>query len=117
MGKKRKLHVRTGDMVAVVAGNARGARGRIIKAMPTEGRVVIEGVNLVWKHLKPTREHPTGGRIQVEAPIDASNVMHICPNRDCVAYDKPVRIRRVFTPEGNKIRVCARCGAEIPRAE
>ncbi len=70
-----KLHVRRGDTVEVVTGNARGQRGRVLRSIPEKGRVVVEGVNLVWKHMRRSREHPRGGRIQIEAPMHASNVM------------------------------------------
>jgi len=88
-----------------------------LRAVPVEGRVVVEGVNLVWKHLRRSREHPAGGRIQVEVPIDASNVMLICPNRECVSHDKPVRTRKAVGQDGRKVRVCAKCRAAIPRSE
>ncbi len=114
---KPKLHVMSGDTVQVTAGNAQGARGRILRAIPSSGRVVVEGVNFVWKHIRPSREHPKGGRIQIEAPIHVSNVALICANRECAKYDKPVRIRKVVNEGGRKVRVCAKCGAEIPTAE
>lgn len=113
--KRQKLHVRRGDTVEVIAGNARGARGRVLRAMPQEGRVVVEGINMVWKHMRPTQQNPSGGRMQLEAPIHASNVMLICPNRECERYDRPVRTRARRTEDGNKMRVCVKCGAEIPR--
>jgi len=117
MAMKAKLHVKSGDTVEVTAGNARGARGRILRAIPSKGRVVVEGVNLVWKHIRPSSDHPRGGRIQIEAPIHASNVALICSNRDCAGYDSPVRVRKIVNEAGRKVRVCARCGAEIPTAE
>ncbi|MGD2175443.1 MAG: 50S ribosomal protein L24 [Candidatus Brocadiaceae bacterium] len=116
-GKRHSLHVRRGDTVEVVAGNARGARGRILRALPQEGKVVVEGINMVWKHLRRSRQNPQGGRIQIEAPIDASNVMLICPHRDCERHDRPVRTRSTFAEDGRKMRVCVRCGTEIPRVE
>ncbi len=114
---QQKLHVRRGDTVEVTAGNYRGARGRILRALPREGRVVVEGINMVWKHMRPTRENPQGGRVQIEAPIHASNVMLICPNRECERHDRPVRTRTSITEDGRKLRVCAKCGAEIPKPE
>lgn len=114
---KRRLHVRSGDMVEVVSGISRGMRGRVLRAMPEQGKVVVEGARLVWKHLNRSREHPRGGRIQVEAPIDASNVMLICSNRDCRRHDKPVRSRAMARPDGAKVRACASCGGEIHRPE
>jgi len=115
--EKRRLHVCRGDTVEVIAGNARGARGRILRAMPRERRVVVEGVNMVWKHLRRSRENPQGGRIQIEAPMDASNVMLICPNRNCERHDRPVRTRSRIEGDGPKVRVCVRCGAEIPKVQ
>ena len=102
-------------MVEIIAGNARGERGHVIKAEPAKGRVFVEGKNLVWKHVKRSRQHPRGQRIEVEGPIDASNVMLVCPSRDCASYDRPVRVRHLRKSDGQKVRTCARCGAEIPR--
>jgi len=112
-----KLHVRRGDLVEVIAGSARGVRGRVLRAAPREGRVVVEGAKLVWKHLRRGREHPRGGRIQVEAAMDASNVMLICTNRDCPRNDKPVRARTVVREGGKRFRACVKCGAEIAKPE
>ena len=114
---RSKLHVRRGDTVEVTAGSARGARGRILRTIPSEGRVVVEGVNLVWKHVKRSREHPQGGRIQVEAPLAVSNVMLICPNRSCGKFDKAVRSRVFVRSDGGKSRACVECGSEIPKNE
>lgn len=101
----------------VIAGNARGARGRILRALPRQGKVVVEGINMVWKHMRRTRQNPQGGRIEMEAPIDASNVMLLCRNRECDRYDRPVRTCKERTEDGKKIRVCVKCGAEIPKVE
>ncbi len=114
---RRKLHVRRGDMVEAVAGNQRGMRGRVLRALPQQGRVLVEGLNMAWKHIRRSREHPSGGRIQREAPIDASNVMLICQNRDCARYDRPVRTRTAMREDGNKLRVCVKCGHEISKVE
>ena len=112
-----KLHVRRGDTVEVIAGASRGSRGRVLRTVPAKGRVVVEGINLVWKHLDPSREQPRGGRIQIEASIHASNVMLVCPNRECESHDRPVRTRAAAGKDGRKMRVCAKCGAEIPKTE
>jgi len=108
-----KLQVRRNDTVQVIAGDYAGTRGRVIRAMPREGKLVVEGVNIVWKHVKRSREHPRGGRIEQEAPINASNVMLLCQNRNCERYDRPVRIRLTRNPDGTKSRVCAKCGRPI----
>lgn len=114
---QHKLHVRRGDTVQIIAGSSRGKRGRVLRAIPAKGKVVVEGANLVWKHLRRSHEHPRGGRIQVEAPLDASNVMLLCPSRDCSHFDRPVRVRSVRREDGTKMRACAKCGAEVPKLE
>ena len=73
------MHVRTGDMVIVTSGNDRGQTGEVKKAFPKADRVIVEGVNLRWKHRKPTQQNPQGERVQIEHPIHASNVMHLDP--------------------------------------
>jgi large subunit ribosomal protein L24 len=116
-GIQNKLHVRRGDTVQVVTGSQRGVRGRILRTLPAEGKVVVEGANMVWKHLRRSQQHPRGGRIQVEAPMAASNVRLLCPNRNCASFDRPVRVRSVRKEDGKKVRVCARCGIEVPKLE
>ncbi|MCB9914427.1 MAG: 50S ribosomal protein L24 [Planctomycetes bacterium] len=73
------MHVRSGDQVIVIAGNDKGKTGTVVQALPDAGRVIVEGVNLRWKHRKPTQQNPQGERVQVECPIHASNVMHLDP--------------------------------------
>jgi len=73
------MHVRKGDLVVVIAGNDRGKRGTIQSVVRDRGRVVVEGVNLRWKHKKPSQSNPKGERVQVERSIHASNVMHFDP--------------------------------------
>ena len=74
------MHIRKGDQVIAIAGNNKGKTGEVTLAMPQKNRVVIEGVNLRWKHRKPTQQSPQGERVQVEASIHASNVMHLDPS-------------------------------------
>lgn len=69
------MHVRTGDTVIVIAGNDKGKKGTIQRVVTADCRVVVEGVNLRWKHRKPTQTEPKGERLQHEFPIHASNVM------------------------------------------
>jgi large subunit ribosomal protein L24 len=73
------MHVRTGDTVIVIAGNDKGTTGQVVQAFPRDQRVIVEGVNLRWKHRKPTQQNPQGERVQQEAPIHVSNVMHLDP--------------------------------------
>ncbi len=71
----QKLHVKTGDTVVVISGKDKGKQGKVKAAMPKEGRVVVEGVNMIKRHTKPSQANPKGGIIEKEAPIDLSNVM------------------------------------------
>jgi len=112
-----KLHVRREDTVEVRAGEFQGMRGRVLSVLPRRGRVVVEGVNLVWKHVRPSRQYPRGGRIEIEAPIDASNVMPLCPNSDCEKFNTGVRVRRRQREDGTRVRTCAKCGSEIGAGE
>ncbi len=69
------IHIRKNDMVEVIAGDHRGARGKVLRVDLDRGKVVVEGVNMVYRHVRPTRRNPQGGRVQKEAPIHISNVL------------------------------------------
>lgn len=69
------LHIRKNDVVEVITGDHKGSRGKVLRVDPRKRMVVIEGVNVVFRHVKPTRRNPQGGRIQKEAPIHMSNVL------------------------------------------
>jgi large subunit ribosomal protein L24 len=107
-----KLLVRKNDLVEVIAGNDRGARGRILRAFPKTNRVVVEAVNIRKKHQRPMqagRGQTQAGIIQFEAPIHASNVMIVCPQ-----CDAPTRIG-INRDGGIRTRVCKKCGEDIDR--
>ncbi|NLW51037.1 MAG: 50S ribosomal protein L24 [Candidatus Brocadiaceae bacterium] len=116
-GIQNKLHVRRGDTVEIITGSGRGMRGRVLRTLPAEGKVVVEGANMVWKHLRRSQDRPRGGRIQVEAPVHASNVALVCPHRECVRFDRPVRTRTLVKEDGKKVRLCSKCGTELPKLE
>ena len=101
--KSNKLHVKTGDTVKVIAGNERGKTGRIISVITTTNKVVVEGLNMVTKHNKPTAKTPNGGITQKEAPIHASNVM-------LVEENQPVRTGKKFNAEGKLQRYSKKSG-------
>jgi large subunit ribosomal protein L24 len=110
---KAKLHVKTGDTVVVISGKDKGTQGKIQKAFPATGRVVVEGVALVKRHQKPRGQGMPGGIITKEAAIPASKVKLVCP-----ACKEPTRTGHAFIEiEGKtkKVRVCKRknCGAQI----
>lgn len=106
----RKLHVKKGDLVVVIAGKDRGKSGRVIKVIPKEEKVVVERINLVKKHVRPGPTTGQGGILEVEAPIHVSNVMPLCPN-----CNRPTRIGRKFLEDGTKVRVCKRCGESLDK--
>ena len=106
--KKKSLHVKSSDRVMIIAGKDKGKDGNIKKVNPTDGTVVVEGLNMVTKAQKPQpMAGIQGGLIKVEAPVDASNVMVICP-----ACEKPTRIKHEVV-DGKKVRVCKKCGEQL----
>lgn len=102
-----KLRLKKGDYVIVISGDDKGRKGRILKAYPKTGRVIVEKVNLIKKHTKPSQRNPQGGIITKEAPIHASNVMLFNEKLDAVS--KPV----IKLREGHRIRVCKKSGDEL----
>jgi|SRR5690606_6694889 len=107
-----KMHVRRGDRVRVVRGNHAGAEGTILRVLPKENRVVVEGVNLRKRHQRPSAQNPEGGIITFEAPIHASNVMLIDPSTG-----EPTRVRKRIAPDGTKERIAAKSGNPIPKPQ
>ena len=103
---KVKLHIKKGDTVKVIAGDDKGKTGKVLKVMVTDNRALVEGLNIVTKHRKPTAQN-TGGKIdQVEAPIHISNLM-------VVVGGKPTRIGRKLNDEGKLQRVVRKTGEFI----
>ena len=98
-------HVRKGDTVQVIAGNDKGKVGEVIRVAPATGKVLVQGVNRVYKHLKPSRQHPQGGRIQKEMPIDISNVLPVDPKTN-----RPTRVGFRVGKDGSKERYAKRSG-------
>ena len=107
---RAKIHVKKGDTVVVVTGKSAGKRGKVLEVIPKENRVVVEGVNVVKKHTRPTQKMPQGGIIEKEAPVASSNVMIFCPK--CNA---PRRINKEIQGSDNKVRVCNKCGESFDK--
>jgi len=103
--------VRKGDTVVVVAGKERGKRGRVLRVLPEKGRVVVERVNLIKKHQRPTQKLRQGGIIEREGAIHLSNVMLVDPTSD-----KPTRIGMRALTDGKKVRLARRSGEIIDKA-
>ncbi len=112
------MHVKKGDVVQIIAGKDKPQSdedkgkpsGKVLKVFQGTSRVIVEGKNFVWKHLRKQQEMQKGGRIQVEAPIHVSNVMIFC--QKC---SKAVRTKKASDSEGKKIRVCNKCGTAIDK--
>ena len=102
-----KLNVKKDDVVIVLSGDDKGTKGKVIATSPEEGKVLVEGVNVIHKHVKPRRQGETGGIIDAEGAIYASNVALYCPK-----CDKGVRTKTQVV-DGKTVRVCAKCGKEI----
>jgi len=96
-------HVRKGDTVMVIAGNDKGMTGEVLSIDTKRDKVLVQGVNRVYRHLRPSREHPQGGRIQKEMPIDISNVLPVDPKTG-----QPTRVRFRVNSDGSKDRVAAK---------
>ena len=107
------MHIVKNDLVEVLAGDDLGKTGKVLYLMPKRGRVIVEGINFVWKHVRPSPKNPQGGRMQKEAPIAISKVLVVCPNKNCKKHGKGVTTRRKLGEGGTKVRVCAKCGSAI----
>ena len=104
---RKKLHVKTGDQVIVISGNSKGTIGKVVEVSPKEGKVIVEGRNMVKKHVKPRRQGETGGIVDAEGAIYASKVMPVCPK-----CGKATRVGHKIV-DGKKVRICKHCGAEL----
>ena len=102
-----KLHVKKGDTVVVVSGDDKGVKGEVLETSPKEGKVIVKGVNIVTRHVKPRKQGDQGGIVKVEGAMYASKVQLYCPK-----CDKGGRVKHIIE-DGVKVRVCAKCGAKI----
>ncbi len=100
----KKMHVKRGDMVKVIAGKDKGVEGKVITAIPSKGKVIVEGVAIVSKHQKARRQGQESGILKMEAPIDASNVMRVCSK-----CGKAARTGVKVLEDGSKVRYCKKC--------
>ena len=107
--RPHKMHIAKGDLVRVISGAHKGVEGDVIRVMPRKNQVVVDGVNVVTKHRKPT-QNEEGGIIKFPAPIHASNVMLLDPKSG-----DPTRIRRKKDKDGTIERLSVRSGQPIPR--
>ena len=105
---QKKLHIKKGDTVVVVAGNYNGREGKVLEVIRATEKAIVEGVNMVKKHTKPNAAHPQGGIVEKEAPIHISNLMNKDPKTG-----KPTRIGRKLDDKGKLVRYSKKSGEEI----
>jgi len=103
--------IRKGDVVVVISGKDKGKKGKVMRVLRDDGRVVVEGVNLLKRHTRPTPRSPAGGIVEREQPLHASKVMPVDPKTG-----QGTRVRFKTLENGTKVRVAAKSGDEIPAA-
>ncbi|MFW5789958.1 MAG: 50S ribosomal protein L24 [Halanaerobiaceae bacterium] len=102
------MKIKKGDQVEVITGKDKGKRGEVLTVDRKKNRVVVEGVNIVHRHMRPSQDNPQGGIIENEAPINASNVMVVC-----AACDEKSRLGYKYLDNGKKVRYCKKCDETI----
>lgn len=105
---QKKLHIKKGDTVMVIAGNSKGQQGRVLEVFRDKYRAIVEGVNMLSKHTKPNQETPQGGIVKKEAPVHLSNLMLVDPSSG-----KATRIGRRLNDQGKLVRYAKKSGEEI----
>lgn len=98
------LSIKKNDTVLVISGKEKGKKGRVISVQLSKGKVLIEGINIIKRHMRPSKRYTQGGIIEKEAPLHISNVMLLCPK-----CGKPTRISNTVLADGKKMRTCKRC--------
>ena len=101
------MRIKKGDTIKKIAGKDKGKQGKVIRTVPSEGKIVVEKINMVKKHQKARREGERGQRVEVAAPFDSSNAMIVCP-----ACGKTTRVAYTFVKD-KKVRICKKCNKEL----
>jgi len=102
------MQIKVDDMVEVTTGDDSGERARVISVDATLGKIVVEGVNRVYKHVRRSQRNPQGGRLSKEMPIQASNVKLVCEKCNAAT-----RVGLRYESDGSKVRYCKKCGADL----
>jgi large subunit ribosomal protein L24 len=100
------MRIKKNDTVMIISGEDRGTRGKVLRVNRDGGKLVVEGVNRVYKHVRRSQKNPQGGRLSMEMPVSVSNVLLICGS--CGA---PARLGARYLADGSKERYCKKCGA------
>jgi len=104
------VNVKKGDTVQIISGEDKGKKGKVLQAMPTENRVLVEGINIQTKHTKPRRAGETGGIVKESAPVNVSKVMVVC--KKC---NKVTRVAHTTLKDGSKVRTCKNCNESLDK--
>lgn len=102
------MHIRTGDTVVILTGDDKGHRGKVMSVDRKRGKLIVEGANRVYKHMRPSRQNPQGGRLSKEMPVDVSNVALVDPSTG-----EPTRVGVRYRPDGSKERYAKKSGTTI----
>ena len=102
------MHIKTNDIVTVLSGRDKGKQGKVMSVDPGGKKAIVESVNVAKRHKKPRKQGEPGGIITMETPIYASKLMRVCPK-----CNKPTKPAFKFKDDGDKVRICKKCGAEI----
>ncbi len=102
------MHIRVDDTVEVIAGDDRGTRGKVLNVDRAAGKIMVEGVNRVYKHVRRSERNPQGGRLSMEMPVQAANVLLVCE-----ACGAATRTGARYLDDGSKERFCKKCGAGV----
>ena len=102
------LGIKKNDTVMLISGDEKGKSGRVLSVLPSKDRILIESLNMIKRHMKPSKKYSQGGIIEREAPVHLSKVMLVCPK-----CSKPTRIGNTMLENGKKIRSCKKCGEVV----
>lgn len=105
---RAKTHLKVNDQVEVIAGKDKGRVGKVIKVNAADGKAIVEKINMIKRHTKPSQTNQQGGIIEKEAAIDASNLMVICPK-----CSKTSRVGKKIMEDGSKVRICKKCTESV----
>ncbi|NOQ51496.1 MAG: 50S ribosomal protein L24 [Desulfuromonadaceae bacterium] len=105
-----KLHVKKNDMVKIIAGKENGKTGKVLRVFPAKGRVVVENLNVIKRHTRPSQLNPEGGIVEKEAPLSISNVMLVCGS-----CNEATRTGVRKLEDGSKTRYCKKCDASVDK--
>jgi large subunit ribosomal protein L24 len=108
---RTSIHVKRGDTVEVITGKYRGKRGKVLRVVPKHGRIIVEGLMVAKRHMKPNEKMPAGGIVEKEMPFVAGKAMLVCTR-----CGRAVRFGHRVLDDGTKVRICRHCGEIIDKA-